>query len=105
MSTSLSVLESLFKKRKRLTDLEVQGLTTLNPNSIRPARLKLLRNGAIRKTPFKRSGYSVYEYVRSYAKKPTKQYKKSELIAALRGYKNKLKSVMEDIKKLVTDLT
>lgn len=105
MSKNLKIVEGLFKKRKLLTDLELQGLTTLNPNSIRPCRLSLLRNGSIRKTSLKRAGYTVYEYVKGYSKKPTKQYSKKQIIDSLRDYKNKLKQVIDNIKSMIVDLS
>lgn len=59
----IDLILDLFRRKKRLTDLEIQNSVTINPNSIRPARLKLLKQGLIRKTDHKRNNYAVYEFV------------------------------------------
>ena len=44
---------NLFKKHKSLTDYQIEKLSGLNPNSIRPARLSLEKSGLIKRTDHK----------------------------------------------------
>lgn len=104
MSKNLVTVLNLFKKRKSLTDLEIQGLTTLNPNSVRPCRLALLQNGAIQKTNEKRCGYTVYRFVKDYNKQKNK-VTKTQIINSLRSCKKQLKRLMDNIKDILTNMS
>lgn len=45
---------NMFKKHKSLTDVQLQKLLNVNPNSVRPARLKLEEMGLITRTTEKK---------------------------------------------------
>jgi len=85
----------LFRRRKRLTDIELQALLGCNPNSVRPCRLNLLRKGMIRKTGIKKHRYEVYEFVDNY-KEPRRKARvtKGAIRSLLRKYQQLQKKVV-----------
>lgn len=102
MKKQYETIIDLFKKKKQLTDLELQGLLPFNPNSIRPARLKLLREGIIRNTSRKSNGYTIYELNPDY--KP-KRNKKPNILKVLRKNKKLLSDALELTKELIQKLS
>lgn len=84
--SNTDIILNLFRNKKNLTDLEIQNEVTINPNSIRPLRLKLLRRGLIRKTDERRRNYAVYEF---------NENKTSDLILDLKNTLKKIESQIE----------
>lgn len=105
MKGNLAVVYKVFKERKALTDLELQGFVNLNPNSVRPARLNLLRMGAIRKTEEKRAGYTVYKVVRGFKFEEVKAPKKTDVLQTLRNQRNALRELISQTTELIGHLT
>lgn len=105
MKGNLAVVYKVFKDRKELTDLELQGLVNLNANSVRPARLNLLRMGAIRKTGEKRAGYTVYKVVRGFKFNEVKAPKKKDVLQTLRDQRKVLRELLVQTRDLIGHLT
>lgn len=105
MKGNLAVVYKVFKERKALTDLELQGLVNLNANSVRPTRLNLLRMGAIRKTGEKRAGYTVYKVVRGFKFDEVKAPKKTDVLQTLRDQRKVLRELLAQTSDLIGHLT
>lgn len=98
MTGHMKTIHDLFARKKNLTDLEIQGLLTLNPNSIRPARLQLQKLGHIRKTNDKRSNYTVYEFVENPCKP---KIKLPHAVQILQQHKERLKKELKRVNDLL----
>lgn len=106
--TNRDIVMQEFVNRKKLTDLELHALLpSINANSIRPARLQLLREGKIIKTKAKKQGYTVYRLKEPYhnQNKKTENVKsKSQLLLVDELIKafGKMNDILNDILKDVT---
>ena len=95
----------LFKRRKKLTDMELQALLGCNPNSVRPCRLNLLKKGLIRKTGIKKHQYEVYEFVENY-KEPRRNGRVTKtmirsLLTKFQAQQRKIASMIREIDTLL----
>ncbi len=113
---------NLFKKHKSLTDYQIEKMSGLNPNSIRPARLSLEKNGIIKRTEHKaevalyRSShkdvkiglYTVYDLVKIVDAKnfnsTKKKMSKSQILKNLRTVKKSIKRLDQVLSDLMNQL-
>ncbi len=113
---------NLFKKHKSLTDYQIEKMSGLNPNSIRPARLSLEKNGIIKRTEHKaevafyrsshkdiKTGYyTVYDLVKIVDAKnfnsTKKKMSKSQILKNLRTVKKSIKRLDQVVSDLVSQL-
>lgn len=95
-------IKQAFAGKKSLTDLELAGLVSMNPNSVRPCRLSLQRIGYIKKTDTKRKGYTVYSLNTDFNEKNSKKKaSKSKIIKAIRKSRMTLYKLYKELGDLL----
>ena len=119
MKGNLLEVYNLFLKHKTLTDHELERLSVLNPNSIRPSRLKLEEMGIIARTNLKkkatkgrgdeRGKYVVYELVKEVdpnkiAKRKSSKISRNAILTKLRSLKQKIKQLQKSVNKIVNTI-
>ncbi len=119
MKGNLLEIYNLFVKHKKLTDHELERLSQINPNSIRPSRLKLEELGIVSRTSVKkkaskgrgdeRGEYVVYELVKEVdpsklKKKQNSRVSRTAILTKLRSLRQKIKQLQKSINKIVTSI-
>jgi transcription initiation factor IIE alpha subunit len=117
---NLLAIYNLFVQHRELNDFDIERLSKINPNSIRPTRLKLEELGIIKRTNIKkkatkgeakdsRGKYTIFKIVReidtnNIKKKKHKNISKNLVSKKLKSLRQKIKTLQKQLNLLIQSI-